>query len=132
MTKRIGSIVLICVFMLTILLVPVSASTYKSVGKTATTLGHTFSRKWKDYGTYKVSGVYYDFTYGFDTYLIDEDYIEDVCAQTSGTEYYGKVKGTDTATDVTSVVSNKAKTGTASVTHSGNTVTYYVYARSAD
>lgn len=127
MFKRIISIIAAILCCTTIMSVSVAAA-YSSQGKTAAQLGHNFSQKWRDYGSFTINSVSYNFTYGYDTFLINEDYIESVYAQKSGTQYYGKVKNSNSATQVTNVVKGTTKTGNASVRHTGNAATYYVYA----
>ncbi len=109
----------------------VSAGDYSHTSSTAKELGHTtFKSAWKDYGTFKIDGNYYDFTYGYDTVGTDEDYIKKVYAQKDyGTTYYGRVKNSDAVTDVTSVKSGTSKTGKADVVHARTSVRYSVYAR---
>lgn len=129
MTKKILSIILAIACLLSMTCVFASAAKYRYVSRSASDLKHNFSQKWEDRHTYTISNIGYDFVYGYDTFLVNEDYIEDVVAQKTGTEYYGKVENGLGATKTTDVASNKAKTGNASVRHRENTAKYYVYAR---
>lgn len=126
--KKIIALV-VCLCCITTVGIVASAGEYAHMGRKASTLGHNFSQKWKDYRTYTIEGISYDFTYGFDTFIINEDYIENVKAQAEGSQYYGKVKNSNGATQVTNKVTGTDTTDTASVKHTGNTVVYYVFAR---
>ena len=81
--KRKATIIITMVVMFVVALMGstsfVSAGEYSSASKTASQLGHKyFKDDWKDYGTFKIKNVVYEFTYGYDTCLINEDYIDDV------------------------------------------------------
>lgn len=127
--KKIIALV-VCLCCITTVGIVASAGEFVPKGKKASTLEHNFSQKWKDYNTYIIEDVSYDFTYGYDTVFFNEDYVENVKTRAKKTEYYGKVKNSNSATNVTDIVSKgETTTKTASVRHTGNTVVYYVYAR---
>lgn len=107
------------------------AGSWENDSKTSAELGHTsFTKSWEDNGTLKVNGVYYDFTYGFNTFATDEDYIEYVHSQSPTTHlYYGKIKNSNGETAVTNTKTNEEKTNSAQVVHAGNGLTVYVYSR---
>lgn len=130
MIKKILSIILAIACLLSMTCVFASAAKYRHVCRSSDDFGHNFSQKWRDRHTYTISNIEYDFVYGYDTVLINEDYIEDIVAQKTGTEYYGKVENGWEATQVTNTVKNKAKTGNASVRHREDIAKYYVYAKS--
>lgn len=116
---------------MTLCAVPVFAGEWISASTTASAQSHTsFNNAWKDYGCLRVDGKYYDFTYGYDTWWTNEDYINDVYAQKDNSKtYYGKVRNSQSATDVTNKKSGTAKTGKADIKHTGKSVTYYIYAK---
>ncbi len=129
--KKVLTTVLAMSLMLTFCAVPAIAADYKAASTTASAQGHSYFKKaWKDYGCLKVGDKYYDFTYGYDTWITNEDYINDVYVQDKqSSTYYGKIENSDGITDVTNKKSDGKKTNKADVKHTSPTVTYYVYAR---
>jgi|GEM_PF-3416980 len=111
--------------------IPVFADKYKSNSTTAKDEGHSrFKKVWKDYVCLEVDGEYYEFTIGYDTWWVKEDYIKDVFAQEDNDKtYYGKVENSVGDKDTTNRKSDTSKTGKADIKHTGTDVTYYVYAR---
>ncbi len=98
--------------------------------KTASGMGHsTFNKAWKDYGTVTINKKTYEFTFGFDTWCSNEDYIDAVYSQTKGYTYYGKIVNYTGESDITNKKSDNKKTNKADIQHTGKYVRYYVYSR---
>lgn len=123
MKKKI-SILLVLVMLLSA--ISLVANAYSEDGYAAADSGRTFSRRWEDYETIKINGFTYEFTFGYDTIFYNEDYVQEVSANKSGSKYYGKVVNGNGLTQVTNKVTGTTVTGNASVRHQGNNAWYLV------
>lgn len=132
MKKKVISILLSVVLILSLLSFSASAGDWSSKSKTFANLGHTsFSTRWTDRTTVTVGGYKYDFVYGYDVFATPEDYVKNVQAQSdNNTKYYAVIKNGDSITDMTNTATHTTATGKADVRHSGSNVTITVYAAS--
>lgn len=132
MKKKLIAVVLCVVFTLSLFSMSVAAESWVYEGKNFETLNHTtFENSWEDYGRVRINGYLYNFTFGFNKWATDEDFVKAVYSEKDHEkQYYGYIRNSNEETDVTNIVTGTYKTGKADVVHTGNYVAVRVYARS--
>ncbi len=130
MKKKLIAVVLCIVFTLSLFSMSVAAADWSYGGINFKNLDHTtFVNSWEDKGSVRVDGYLYNFTFGYNTWATDEDYVKEVYSENDhNKQYYGYIRNSIKDTAVTNTVTDTDKTGKADVEHTGDYVAIRVYA----
>lgn len=127
---------LLCMFLLITLMCNVaSASTFYWRDKEVGPGSHGFSHEWNEVTDLEwettCGGVPFTIgspiTYGYDTFLTNEDYVKRVGGQPTGWGVYGYVTNSQGTTEETAMIWGNSVGGSADVKHTGSNVHYGVW-----